>query len=230
MKKIVTFAMLFILVLTACSGAETEIDPVIEEAPAEEVAEEVPVEENVAEDVSAEEAPAEDVYPEEVPAGAIIDTDSYYRLQTKFLEGENKCLEGNRLAPESVLGGAAFQDDCQDVTGQFWKFVDAGNGYYRLQTMFLEEENKCLEGNRFAEESVLGGGAFMDDCQDVTGQLWNIVEAEEGYYRMQTMFLEGENKCLEGNRLAEESVLGGMAFMDDCQNVTGQLWKLVPVQ
>ncbi len=48
-----------------------------------------------------------------------------------FLEAENKCLEGNRLDPQAVLGGASFLDDCQDVTGQLWRFVDAGNGYYR---------------------------------------------------------------------------------------------------
>ncbi len=102
------------------------------------------------------------------------------------------------------------------------------DGYYRLQTMFLEEEDKCFEGNRFAPESVLGGGAFMDDCQDVSGQFWKFVDAGDGYYRLQTMFLEGENKRLEGNRRAEDAFLGGMAFMDTCQNVTGQLWKLVP--
>jgi len=162
------------------------------------------------------------------PAAVIQDTDRYYRLQTMFLEDENKCFEGNRFAPDAVLGGAAFMDDCQNVTGQLWKFVDAGGGYYRLQTMFLEGEKKCLEGNRLAPGSVLDGAAFMDNCQNVTGQLWKFVDAGGGYYRLQTMFLEGENMCLEGNRLSPESVLQGAAFMDTCQNVTGQLWKLTP--
>ncbi|HRJ41542.1 MAG TPA: FG-GAP-like repeat-containing protein [Caldilineaceae bacterium] len=160
-------------------------------------------------------------------SGGSIDTSKYYRLQTKFLEAENKCLEGNRLDPNSVLSGAAFMDTCQDVTGQFWKFVDAGNGYYRLQTKFLEAENRCLEGNRLDPNSVLGGAAFMDTCKDVTGQLWKVADAGEGYHRMQTKFLEAENKCLEGNRLDPNSVLSGAAFMDDCQDVLGQLWKFV---
>lgn len=110
----------------------------------------------------------------------IVPTDDagYYRLQTMFLESENKCLEGNRRADESVLGGGSFMDDCQNVTGQSFKFVDAGNGYYRIQTMFLEAENKCWEGNRLADASVLSGGAFMDDCQDVTGQLWKLVPVD----------------------------------------------------
>jgi len=162
------------------------------------------------------------------PAAVISDTGRYYRLQTMFLENENKCLEGNQLASDAILGGAAFMDDCQNVTGQMWKFMHAGGGYYRLQTMFLEGENRCLEGNRLAPGSVLSGGAFMDACQDVTGQFWKLVDAGGGYFRLQTMFLEGENRCLEGNRLAPESVLQGAAFMDACQNVTGQLWKLVP--
>ncbi len=44
-----------------------------------------------------------------------------------------------------------------------------------------------------------------------------------------TLFLEAENKCYEGNSQAPEAVLAGAAFMDDCQDVTGQLWQLVPV-
>jgi hypothetical protein len=158
------------------------------------------------------------------PAATIDNTGVYYRLQTLFLEDQNKCLEGG-----DGVGGAAFMDDCQNVSGQLWKIVPTDGPYYRLQTLFQEGENKCFEGNRLAAESVFEGGAFMNECEDVTGQLWKFIESEvEGYYRLQTEFLEGENQCLEGNRLAPESVLAGRSFMDNCQNVTGQLWKLVP--
>ena len=150
----------------------------------------------------------------------------YFKLTTMLLEDESQCLEGNQFAPESVLGGAAFMDDCQNVSGQLWKMIPAENGYFKLTTMFLEDRGKCLEGNRFAPESVLSGAAFMDNCQNVTGQLWKMIPAENGYFRLTTLYLEGQNKCLEGNRLASESVLGGAAFMDDCQNVTGQLWTI----
>ncbi|MCB0075319.1 MAG: hypothetical protein KDE20_27875, partial [Caldilineaceae bacterium] len=44
---------------------------------------------------------------------AAADTGGYYRLQTQWLQDENKCLEGNRLDPERFLGGAAYMDDCQ---------------------------------------------------------------------------------------------------------------------
>jgi len=56
----------------------------------------------------------------EVPASA--DFNGYYKLQTKFL-GNKKCLEGNRLAEDSTLGGAAFMDDCNNASGQIWKLV-----------------------------------------------------------------------------------------------------------
>ena len=153
----------------------------------------------------------------------------YYKFQTQFLEKENKCLEGNKVAEGSTLEGAAFMDNCQNVTGQTWKFVPASDGYYRLQTQFLEKENKCLEGNKFDPSSTLKGAAFMDNCQNVTGQMWKPVDAGNGYYRLQTQFLEKENKCLEGNKFDPSSTLKGAAFMDNCQNVTGQMWKFVKV-
>ncbi|WP_044290981.1 hypothetical protein [Rivularia sp. PCC 7116] len=43
-------------------------------------------------------------------------------------------------------------------------------------------------------------------------------------------FLEKENKCLGGNRVARGSTLKGAAFMDNCQNVSGQLGKFKPAK
>jgi hypothetical protein len=175
-------------------------------------------------------ATAEPVVATAAPTEAPVAFEGYYTMQTAFLEAENKCLEGNRVAADSVLGGAAFMDDCNGTSGQLWKLVPASDGYYTLQTAFLEAENKCLEGNRVASDSVLGGAAFMDDCTGAAGQLWKLVPASDGYYTLQTAFLEAENKCLEGNRVASDSVLGGAAFMDDCNGTSGQLWKFVQQQ
>ncbi|MEO1761020.1 MAG: carbohydrate-binding protein [Cyanobacteria bacterium J06629_18] len=154
----------------------------------------------------------------------------FYKLTTMFLEKENKCLEGNKLSPRSTLKGAAFMDNCQKVSGQSWKLVPVGNGYFRLKTQFLEKENKCFEGNKLSPRSTLKGAAFMDNCQNVSGQLWKLVPAGNGYFRLKTMFLEKENKCLEGNKLSPRSTLKGAAFMDNCQNVSGQLWKFKPIK
>lgn len=99
-----------------------------------------------------------------------------------------------------------------------------GDGYYRLKTMF-RGEGECLEGNQAASK-VHNGAAFMDKCQNVTGQMWKFEDAGNGYYRMKNKF-RGEGECLEGNQ-AGSDVHNGSAFMDKCQNVSGQLWKLEP--
>lgn len=51
-------------------------------------------------------------------------------------------------------------------------FEPANDGWYRMKTMFRGEEN-CLEGNQ-AASPVHSGAAFMDRCQDVSGQLWKF--------------------------------------------------------
>lgn len=165
-------------------------------------------------------------------AQAFTPGNGWYRLQTMFLEKENRCLEGNKIGPNSTLGGATFQDKCQNVSGQYWKFVPSDQaGYYRLKTMFLEKEGYCLEGNKIGPNSTLGGATFQDKCQNVSGQLWKIVPTDQkGYYRLQTMFLEKEGYCLEGNKIGANSTLGGATFQDKCQKVSGQLWKFVPAK
>ena len=131
--------------------------------------------------------------------------------------------EGNKMNLwKTLVAGAAIA--CAPFVVQAQNL----NGWFKLQTMFQAPEGKCFEGNRFAQGSTLGGAAFMDNCQNVSGQLWRLIPAQDGYFRLTTMFLEGENKCLEGNRFSPDSTLGGAAFMDNCQNVSGQLWKLVP--
>ena len=150
----------------------------------------------------------------------------YYKLKTVF-RGEDECLEGNRVDGNSTLAGAAFQAPCKDVDGQAWSFTKRSDGYYTLRTKFLGKD-KCLEGNQRAGK-VLGGAAFLDTCQQVTGQQWKLVKAGDNLFRLQTKFREKDGECLEGNRFAPESVLKGAAFMDTCQNVTGQLWYLTPL-
>ena len=112
------------------------------------------------------------------------------------------------------------------VLGTHQAAAQGNPGYFKLQTMFQEADNKCFEGNRFAADATLQGGAFMDDCQNVSGQMWTAVPEGNGFFRLKTQF-QGDNKCLEGNRFAPDATLKGAAFMDDCQNVSGQLWKAV---
>ena len=99
------------------------------------------------------------------------------------------------------------------------------DGYFRLTTQFREGHNECLEGNQ--RNGSMNGAAFMDTCQNVTGQMWKSIPLGDGYYKLVTQFREGEGECLEGNQ--RNGSMNGAAFMDACQNVTGQMWKAIPV-
>lgn len=145
----------------------------------------------------------------------------FYKLKTKF-QGPNRCLEGNRHVHTATLKGAAFMDRCQSVSGQKWQFVPQANGYYRMKTQF-QGPRKCLEGNKRAASSTLGGAAFMDNCQNVSGQLWKIKPFGK-YFTLTTQFRAPHNECLEGNRFHSSSSLGGAAFMSRCKPFTGQLF------
>lgn len=114
----------------------------------------------------------------------------------------------------TLLGAVAFAQPAPPVPGR----------WYRLQTVF-RGANECFEGNQ-AASPVHGGAAFMDRCQNVSGQLWRLVP-EGNSFRLRTSF-RGDGECLEGNE-SGSPVHGGASFMDSCQNVSGQLWNLVPV-
>jgi len=162
----------------------------------------------------------------------IIDPNLYYHLSNLALQSENKCLEGNRVAEDSDLGGAAFMDDCSGATGQLWKFTPSSiPGFYYLKTLFLEKENMCFESGKLSPDYMLGGASHMANCEDVSGQYWAVVPTDTpGYYYLQSLWLQPENKCLEGNVRSSDSFFGGSAYMNDCSGGANQLWGLTPVQ
>ena len=172
-----------------------------------------------------EAAPQEPPAPE-ARAPGVPAPEGYLKLQTKFLESQNKCLEGNQVAKGAMLGGAAFMAPCSNANGQTWKMVPVEPGSFKLQTAFLESKNKCLQGS---EDEVFGAAAFMATCDDGWGQMWKMVPTKPGYFRLQTKFFESDNMCLEGNQVAQGAMLGGAAFMAPCSNAVGQAWKMVPV-
>jgi hypothetical protein len=164
----------------------------------------------------------------------------FKELHTVELKGFGKSTEFNRtlaLKKSEVVsfevgnGGDGYQDDSvkTDITITAADAPTPGTtptfaGQYRLKTVF-RGDGECLEGNQ-ADSTVKGGAAFMDKCQNVSGQLWNIIPEGEGTYRLKTVF-RGAGECLEGNQ-AGSTVEGGAAFMDKCQNVSGQLWNIIP--
>ena len=79
--------------------------------------------------------------------------------------------------------------------------------WYRLQTVF-RGAGECLEGNQ-SSSPVHGGAAFMDRCQNVSGQLWRLVPEGNGF-RLRTQFRgDGENS----GEAVVFSILFGIIFL-----------------
>lgn len=144
-------------------------------------------------------------------------------LQTMFLESKGKCFDGDRRSLRSPTFGAAYMNNCGQTKTQMWFAEPAGNGHFKLKT--AAADNLCLEGqSEPAKGDVLDGAVFLDECRNVSGQLWKAVPvAAEGHFKLMNAFA-GNGKCLEGNHRAIDAVLAGRAFMDTCQDVSGQFW------
>ena len=153
----------------------------------------------------------------------------YYFLRTVFT-GDELSLESNGAASK-VMNGAAFMSPQHGASGTLWQLVaDSNNrGWYRLKSRD-QGEGKCLEANG-KDSPVHGGASFMDDCKNVTGQLWvlELVSSANGDHIYRFRVMGGDKKIsLEGNKPG--GYKNGNIFMNDSQNVTGQMWRLVPAQ
>lgn len=154
----------------------------------------------------------------------------YYYLRTQQ-HGDALSLESNgALSP--TKDGAAFMSSQKNATGTMWQLVPDENnkGWYRLKSKAAGNK-KCLEANSPVDGSAKGGSSFMDDCRNVTGQLWiiELVSDKNGdnVYRLRSK-AHGNDRSLEGNK--PDGSRTGITFMDVTQNVTGQMWRLVPVK
>lgn len=71
-----------------------------------------------------------------------------------------------------------------------------------------------------------GAGARMAVCADDPAQKWLFTESGvEFHYRLQN-YAGGVDFCLEGNQVSPGAMLDGAAFLDNCDNVSGQLWRV----
>ena len=183
---------------------------------------------------------------------ATLDDNGYYTLQTLAHEADGTCLEGNVRSDGSALGGAAFLDGCAAVTGQDWKFVDRGDGTYRMQTQFLEADNLCFDGNIVDSTSVLQGASYMNDCAEVPGQIWIIepvfdtstavegepvevidtrviepivIAEEENTFLIQILTADG--LCLEGSATPAGDPAQSAVSLVACSEAPTLLWQFV---
>jgi carbonic anhydrase len=149
---------------------------------------------------------------QEVPQGG-------FGLVVTWLEDAGKCLDGNP-------GGFAFQNDCARLPTQQWEALPAADGsYFQLRT--AADPTLCLEGGRgIVAADYLGGAAHLAPCGDFTGQRWVATPLSDDVMVLQNQYA-GPDLCLEGNSVGPDSVLQGAAFMDACQNVAGQNWRMI---
>lgn len=137
----------------------------------------------------------------------------YFKLSTQF-RGAGMTLD--------VINGGAENNMAQlatdgDVSGQYWRFVPGGDGFYRLTTLF-RGSGQCLD--------VVNGGetnnqVHLVPCGNFSGQLWRVT-AEGDYARLSTQF-RGPEMCLD--------IINGGAHdnyprLQPCGNFSGQLWKI----
>ena len=154
----------------------------------------------------------------------------YFYLRT-VRHGDKLSLESNgALSP--FKDGSAFMSAQKRASGTMWQFVpvEGHDGWYHMKTRGAGT-GKCLEANNPVTGSAKGGSSFMDNCGNVTGQLWKLelVSSNNGdhIYRLRS-YAHGNTRSLEGNK--PDGSRTGITFMDTTQNVSGQMWRLVQVK
>lgn len=151
-----------------------------------------------------------------------------FKLVTMFLEKEGKCLDGG------TPRGTASQTDCSTAKASRWRAVPVANAKHAntFQLASVDIPGQCLEGARgVMADHLNGGAAYLEACGAYTGQYWHISDRNGEYFKLRNEYADDHSasngqRCLEGNRVDPNSVLGGASFMDTCQNVSGQFFRV----
>ena len=150
-----------------------------------------------------------------------------YQLTTKA--NNSLCLEGNAPVSGASVGGAAFMNTCQNVTGMLFKVTPGkSSGEYTLQTLGGESTNRCLESNIPGFQQEVLSATFMDTCgNNFTGQQWIFTLIGINEYLFKSDF-GGPDRCLEGqmDEIGGGNPANGAAGMDACDGSTDQVWQL----
>ena len=151
-----------------------------------------------------------------------------YQLKTAF-RGPGECLEANEFGADNstkAMKGNSFMDKCQNASGQSWKFVSTGDGYFTMHVQRFQGAERRFVGTP-SDWDAANGAAFLSPGGNKVPQeieKWKIEKVNGDFYRLKTQF-RGGAECLEGNQKAS-SAKGGAAHMAACSNSSGQMWKL----
>ena len=88
-------------------------------------------------------------------------------------------------------------------------------GYYLRHSGFNLRLDEKEDSNLFNEDATFNVDMGLSITMD-------------GYFHLKNKF-RGDGECLEGNKIGGTAE-NGNAFMGQCQNVTGQMWRIVPTE
>ena len=106
-----------------------------------------------------------------------LDTSQYYRL-TNLFQGPGQALD-----VKADGTGRLMTAPSADVSGQYWKLVDAGGGKYALRTLYL--------GDCFSLDVINDGKndtPWLNATGDFTGQYWSVTPWGDGTWRLTNDF------------------------------------------
>ncbi|WP_103501500.1 MULTISPECIES: non-reducing end alpha-L-arabinofuranosidase family hydrolase [unclassified Streptomyces] len=149
------------------------------------------------------------------PAGAAtVDPDASYVLVNR---NSGKALDVHNRATND--GARITQWTRNDQSQQQWRFVDSGNGYYRIES---RHSGKVLDVHNWSTAN--GGSIVQWTDQNATNQQWRLADSPDGHVRL---ISRHSNKALEvqGGSTADNA---NVVQYDDWGG-TNQQWRLVKV-
>lgn len=188
------------------SGGATAPAPPEPEMPSEQIFTETPV-------------PTPAIEPPPGDAGAEVTT---FILTTMWREGEGECLTIGQGRYGLQPGASVGMAPCSQSAEQRWAAVPLGDSQ-ALLTNSESGQALCLTLGMAGEGAPPQAVPItMQPCDDTPGQVWQILQQDNGYYRLASPMM-GPSMCLEG-AAPEVETQDGASFMDVCQDVSGQFW------
>jgi Ricin-type beta-trefoil lectin domain-like len=137
-----------------------------------------------------------------------IDSNFAYRLTTQWL-GESKSL--------AVKGGMPMLTNSNELLDQYWKFVPASNGTYRVVNhQQLERSLDVINDGKNNQLTLSTSGNY-------TGQFWKLTPTDGGKFYRITSVWQGDGKSLD---IVNDGKNNDKLILQPTGNFSGQLWKL----
>lgn len=147
--------------------------------------------------------------------GEPVDSSFWYRI-TNVWKGDGLALD---VVEDNGCNCMLHLSAPEKVQGQYWRFKQVKNGWYRVFTK-LQKNTKCLDivndGENKRPQLVQRG--------KIKSQLWRIVPQKDGSFQLYTM-TEGADKVLDVMNDEKNTILLG-----NNKGYSGQFWKLTKIK